>query len=51
MNGTACFKLEKRGRTYSKLSKVLSEKKERENMINHAGRSMKDKDKEKAVAL
>jgi hypothetical protein len=51
MNGTACFKLEKQGRTYSKLSKVLSERKEREIMINQAGGSMKDKDKEKAAAL
>ncbi len=43
--------LEKQGRMYGKLSKALSERKERENMINHAGRSMKDKDKKKATAL
>lgn len=51
MNETACFKLEKRGRTYSKLSKVLSERKKCGNMINKAGGSMKDNDKEKAAAL
>jgi hypothetical protein len=50
MNETACFKLEKRGRTYSKLSKVLSERMDCENMINQADRSLKDKDKEKATA-
>jgi hypothetical protein len=42
--------LEKRGRTYSKLSKVLSERKKCGNMINKGG-SMKDNDKEKAAAL
>jgi hypothetical protein len=44
-------KLEKQRRMYGKLSKVLSKRKERVNMINHAVRSMKDKDKEKAAAL
>jgi hypothetical protein len=51
MNETACFKLEKRGRTYSKLSKVLSERKERGNTENKAGGSLKENDKIKSAAL
>ncbi len=51
MGETAGFKLEKRGRTYCKLSKVLSERKECGNMINKADGSMKENDKEKAAAL
>jgi hypothetical protein len=48
---TVVFMIKKRGRTYGKLPKVLTKRKERGNMEKQAGGSTKGKVNSKAGAL